>query len=83
MDNPYASGGDVTVHMLYLWFVLLMIVGWLFLLFRVSEISKNIRAIAEQQESQSRSLESLAESVAFLAKNSVAQKPAPPAPVVQ
>jgi len=27
VDNPYASGGDVTVHMLYLWFVLLMIVG--------------------------------------------------------
>ena len=77
------SGFGVFVATLYLCFVGLMIFGWVYFLFKVSEISRNARSITEQQESQSRSLAYLAESVAVLARNSAAPKPEPPALIVQ
>jgi hypothetical protein len=76
--NYYASGFGGIVPMLYFCFMGLMMGGWIYFLFKVSEISRSTKAITEQQESQSRSLAYLAESVAVLARNSAAQKPEPP-----
>lgn len=67
------------IVLLYLSFLLAMIGGWIYLLMKVSEISRNVGAISVQQEQQSRSLASLAESVAVIARNSAAPKAVPAA----
>ena len=67
------------IGLVYLGFLALMIGGWIYLLMKVSEISRNVGAISAQQEQQSRSFASLAESVAVLARNSTAPKAVPPA----
>jgi uncharacterized metal-binding protein len=72
----------VVIGLFYLGFIALMIGGWIYLLMKVSEISRNVGVIAGQQEQHSHSLASLAESVAVLARNSAAQRSEPPVPVV-
>jgi hypothetical protein len=78
LAGPMAAFG-VVIGLFYLCFIALMIGGWVYLLMKVSEISRNVGVIAGQQEQHSHSLASLAESVAILARNSAAQKPEPPA----
>jgi cytochrome b561 len=65
---------DLLLRVLYVGFLALMISGWIYLLMKVSEISRNAGAIAGQLELHSSRLASIAESVAVLARNSVAQK---------
>ena len=71
------------IGLVYILFLVVILGSWIYLLIKVSEISRSAGAIAGQLDAQSRSLASLAESVAFLARNSAAQKPEPPAPIVQ
>ncbi len=79
LGTPTAAIGLV-FGLAYLGFLALMIGGWIYLLMKVSEISRNVGAIAGQQDLQTRSLASLADSVAVLARNSTALNPvAPPA----
>lgn len=74
---------NVLASTLYIVFLALMISGWIYLMVKLGEISRNVAAMAGQQESQSRSLAYLAESVAALAKAAAAPKsepePEPPA----
>jgi hypothetical protein len=71
----------VVIGLFYLCFLALMIGGWVYLLMKVSEISRNVGVIAGQQEQQSRSLASLAESAAVLVRSAANPKPEPLAPV--
>lgn len=78
MLQPIGPAFGAVILMLYLCFLALMIGGWIYLLKKVSDISRNVGAIAAQQEQHSRSLASMAESVAVLASNSAASKAVPP-----
>lgn len=77
LTGPMAAFGAV-IGLFYLCFLALMIGGWIYLLMKVSEISRNVGVIAAQQEQHSRSLASLADSVAVLARNSAAPVAVPP-----
>jgi hypothetical protein len=77
LTGPMAAFGAV-IGLFYLCFLALMIGGWIYLLMKVSEISRNVGVIAAQQEQHSRSLASLADSVAVLARNSSAPVAVPP-----
>lgn len=67
------------IGLVYILFLVVILGSWIYLLIKVSEISRHAGVIAAQQESQTRSLASLAESVAVLVRNSAVPKPEPPA----
>lgn len=71
------------IGLVYILFLVVILGSWIYLLIKVSEISRSAGAIAGQLDLQNRSLASLAESVAVLARNSAAPKPEPPALIVQ
>jgi hypothetical protein len=71
------------IGLVYILFLVVILGSWIYLLIKVSEISRSAGAIAGQLDLQNRSLASLAESVAVLARNSTAPKPEPPALIVQ
>lgn len=69
---------ELVVVFFYLCFLALMIGGWIYLLMKVDKICRNVGVIVAQQEQHSRSLASLADSVAVLARNSAASTAVPP-----
>lgn len=77
MVQSSAGAIGLLIGTLYVGFLALMISGWIYLLIKVSEISRNVGAISVQQEQQSRSFASLADSVAVLARNSATPKTVP------
>lgn len=70
------------IGLVYIFFLVVILGSWIYLLIKVSAISRSAGAIAGQLDLQNRSLASLAASVAVLAGNSAAPKPEPPAPLV-
>jgi cytochrome b561 len=78
MVQSSAGAIGLLIGTLYVGFLALMISGWIYLLMKMSEISRNVGVIAAQQEQHSRSLTSLADSVAVLARNSAAPTAVPP-----
>ena len=70
------------IGLVYIFFLVVILGSWIYLLIKVSAISRSAGAIAGQLDLQNRSLASLAASVAVLARNSAAPKLEPPAPLV-
>jgi hypothetical protein len=78
--GPMATFGAL-FGLLYLRFLALMIGGWIYLLMKVSEISRDAGIIAAQQEQHSRSLALLADSVVTLARSPAAAQAVPSVPL--
>jgi len=77
---PMAAVGLILAFV-YIAFLILMIGGYIYMLVKIGAISRDVASIAAQQERQSFSLASMADSVAVIARNSAAPKSVPPHPL--
>ena len=80
MPSNANVGAAVLIGLIYLTFVAVGIGGYVYMLVKLAQISRSVAAIAAQQERQSLSLESLANSGAALARGAAAPRPIPPGP---